>query len=501
LIVAKALHYLDDLSRESQGDAGLERELASAFERVGDVQGYSLNANLGDSAGALASYEKAVSIRSALHSADPDRLDDAINLSKSLRITAQAMLLNGKTIEAWKTAHRSAEIAEKAEQSHPNDKQLLVELGQDYSAEADILGGNFTISNLGNTSDAIAVRQKQASVQEQLLKLDPGNAAIQRNFGVSLAKTGDEFVLVGEWHSALAQFTQAEAIFEKLAGPAPSRKALDAVHSIDTRLYFAQRAIGNEQGGLEMARRALEIAKKLSAADANDVRAHVSLTIDYANLAAVCLSMHQMRTALDASNTAVRSIDNLVRLNPSDGELPGIRAAVYTTEGDVLSGSSSKDKWLEYFRTAIGIYRQIKSSDPDNVEDQLQLSGEYNDFGKALLQNGAFDRALEAFQDSLASSAALIHSVHPSVNSLYTVAESYTGLGDVEAAMASSASQESVRLAALKRAQGWYAQSLKLWSQVKDPGFLTPSGDDCIPPSAVRQRLARVNSKLNDRKH
>ena len=218
LIVAKALHYLDDLSRESQGDAGLERELASAYERVGDVQGNSINANLGDSAGALASYEKAVSIRSALHSADPDRLDDAINLSKSLRITAQAMLLNGKTIEAWKTAHRSTEIAEKAEQSHPNDKQLLVELGQDYSAEADILGGNFTISNLGNTSDAIAVRQKQASVQEQLLKLDPGNAAIQRSFGVSLAKTGDEFVLVGEWHSALDQFTRGRGHLRKARG-------------------------------------------------------------------------------------------------------------------------------------------------------------------------------------------------------------------------------------------------------------------------------------------
>lgn len=496
LIVAKALHYLDDLSRESQGDAGLERELAAAYERIGDVQGNSLNANLGDSAGALASYQKAVSLRTALFGANPSRVDDAINFAKALRITAQAMLLQGETVEAWKTAHHSTEIAEQAEKSHPNDRQLLVELGQDYSAEADIVGGNFTISNLGDTSTAIALRQKQASVEEMLLKLDPGDAGFQRSFAVSLAKTGDEFILVGEWHPALAQFVRAQAIFEKLAGPTPSRKALDALQSIYTRVYFAQRAIGSKQAALETARRALSVATKLSVADANDVRSHVSLAIDYANLAAVCLTMNQVRQALDASSQAVTTIDKLVASNHSDGELPGIRASVYTTEGDVLSRMPKDDKWLDYFRISIGIYQQIKSGDPENAENQLQLSGGYNDFGKSLLRKRDFNKANDSYRKSLASSEYLIHAAHPSENALYTVAESYTGLGDVESAQADSASSRSMRLAALKRSQEWYSQSLKLWARVKEPGFLTPSGDDCVPPSAVKQRLAEVNSRL-----
>lgn len=496
LIVAKALHYLDDLSRESQGDAGLERELAAAYERIGDVQGNSLNANLGDSAGALTSYQKAISIRSALFTDNPSRPDDAINFAKALRITAQAMLLRGKTVEAWKTAHYSAEIAERAEKSHPNDRQLLVELSQDYSAEADIAGGNFTISNLGDTSTAIALRQKQASVEETLLKLDPGDAGIQRSFAVSLAKTGDEFVLVGEWHSALAQFIRAQAIFEKLAGSTPSRKALDALQSIYTRVYFVQRAIGSKQAALETAHRALNVATKLSLADANDVRSHVSLAIDYANLAAVCLSMNEIRMSLDASNHAVETIDKLFESNHSNGELPGIRAAVYATEGDVLNRTSDNDKWLDYFRTSVRIYQQIKSADPDNVENQLQLSGEYNDFGKSLLRRRDFNKANEAFRESLVSSENFIHAVHPSENALYAVAESYTGLGDVEADQANSTSSESKRLAMLKRSQEWYTQSLKVWARVKEPGFLTPSGDDCVPPSEVRQRLANVVFRL-----
>jgi eukaryotic-like serine/threonine-protein kinase len=44
----------------------LQKELASAYERVGDVLGYPYGANLGDSAGALRSYRKALAIRESL---------------------------------------------------------------------------------------------------------------------------------------------------------------------------------------------------------------------------------------------------------------------------------------------------------------------------------------------------------------------------------------------------------------------------------------------------
>jgi hypothetical protein len=39
LIVDRALKYLDSLASEANGDLSLERELATAYERVGEVQG------------------------------------------------------------------------------------------------------------------------------------------------------------------------------------------------------------------------------------------------------------------------------------------------------------------------------------------------------------------------------------------------------------------------------------------------------------------------------
>src|SRR5213080_3410689 len=55
-LVKDALNYLDSLAGEATGDPALQRELAAAYERVGDVRGEAFGASLGDRAGATDSY-------------------------------------------------------------------------------------------------------------------------------------------------------------------------------------------------------------------------------------------------------------------------------------------------------------------------------------------------------------------------------------------------------------------------------------------------------------
>ena len=57
-MVKDALEYLDNLSAESSADRTLQRELAAAYEKVGDVQGNPFGANLGNQDGALKSYQE-----------------------------------------------------------------------------------------------------------------------------------------------------------------------------------------------------------------------------------------------------------------------------------------------------------------------------------------------------------------------------------------------------------------------------------------------------------
>src|SRR5215469_13559654 len=146
LIVDKAIHYLDSLSRESQGDLSLQRELAAGYKRIGDVQGDVYTANLGDSAGSLASYQKALEIRKAVFAAKPTNVTDAINLAQSLHSVADALLLKGESDQAWKYSRQSVETTEPLVNSHPNNLPVLQELAADYTSEATILAGNFNAS-------------------------------------------------------------------------------------------------------------------------------------------------------------------------------------------------------------------------------------------------------------------------------------------------------------------------------------------------------------------
>src|SRR5207237_10566947 len=64
-LVKDALTYLDSLAAEAAGDPRLQRELAAAYERVGDVRGEAYSASLGEGQGAIGSYSKSLRIREA----------------------------------------------------------------------------------------------------------------------------------------------------------------------------------------------------------------------------------------------------------------------------------------------------------------------------------------------------------------------------------------------------------------------------------------------------
>src|SRR5262249_33462082 len=65
LVVKRATEYLDSLSKEAQMDASLQRELATAFFRLGQIQA-GAGANLGNPKGAVESFGGAREIGEAL---------------------------------------------------------------------------------------------------------------------------------------------------------------------------------------------------------------------------------------------------------------------------------------------------------------------------------------------------------------------------------------------------------------------------------------------------
>ena len=109
LVVSKALTYLDGLAQEARGDLSLQRELVAAYERVGEVQGSFDDSNLGNAAGALASYKKAAAIREVIAAGEhdsPESLSNVANVYSFSRCSAECFPEAGNIKALWSTPKR-----------------------------------------------------------------------------------------------------------------------------------------------------------------------------------------------------------------------------------------------------------------------------------------------------------------------------------------------------------------------------------------------------------
>src|SRR5262249_38336300 len=95
VLMDRAVVYLDRLSRESAGDASLQRELAAAYQRLGDVQGQPRDAAIGDSGGALRSYLQALRLREELARSGHGNWEDQLHLGEMHRVIADRMHFSG----------------------------------------------------------------------------------------------------------------------------------------------------------------------------------------------------------------------------------------------------------------------------------------------------------------------------------------------------------------------------------------------------------------------
>jgi tetratricopeptide (TPR) repeat protein len=244
-------------------------------------------------------------------------------------------------------------------------------------------------------------------------------------------------------------------------------------------------------------RRALEVSKKLSLADPHSSKAQLALATDHANFADSTSRLGEKDEAVSAVNQAMNIMSDLVRLNPKDTEVRGVQAAIYVTAGDVFRRFKDLSPSLHYYREALSLTSQIQSEDPNNVDGRLRLAAISNWVGELLTQLQELKSAHEMYSKALELAKPEASSSHPNEQALYSIADSYTGLGKIEAALAGVPG-----LSRDKRIEHWAQatssdeRSLQIWAQIKEPGNLSPDGFDCVPLSVVAQRVAKYKAAL-----
>jgi non-specific serine/threonine protein kinase/serine/threonine-protein kinase len=191
LVINRALEYLDSLSQEANGDLSLQRELAAAYDRVGDLLGYNGAANLGDLAGARQSFLKALSIREAAATANPDELQAQLDLMNDYFRLAFVLDDAGEYKAALDCLRKQLPIAQKLAVSHKEPKY------QDWLAGVYWQSGNISLQ-AGDNVQALENFRQSIAIRKPIA-VDPHADPVFRThfagdyigLGRALAGTGD----------------------------------------------------------------------------------------------------------------------------------------------------------------------------------------------------------------------------------------------------------------------------------------------------------------------
>jgi serine/threonine protein kinase len=340
VMIRTAVSYLDSLAREAADDRVLQRELAAAYVKVGDAQGHPTSANLGDSAGARASYERAIAIAGALlaQGADPDATR---TLARAHRQLADVLAWGGEQQTALDHAQRSRQfyIEQAARRGATIEDRLQAAIGE--IKLGDLLG-NPNLPNLGRPAD-VPPRYEAALTMLQRLSNDaPQHERVRRYYGLVFERLGTMAETRQDWIAAEQAYRSSFAIRSALAADVRMHTDIQRDLAIAyEKLGNVHRARGEARAAIENYRGALAQFSRLADADPSNAIATRSASIGRENLAAALLESDGGAEARRLLYTALTTYRNLSERDPENAQTRCDRRRVSQRLGDLTVGPSA----------------------------------------------------------------------------------------------------------------------------------------------------------------
>jgi len=328
LIVQDALRYLSVLSKDSPENIPLQDEVATAYEKIGDVQGGTGRANLGDTVGALESYNKALAIRQTILAARPSDPAARDGLSRSYLRVGEILQDMGRYEESLQYHRKHLDLSQELAASSPSDSKAQSRLAASYDGLGDIL------SSLKEWDGSLQNYGASAAIYKTLAEKGPQQHASRSNWALEQKKMGGILEAKGEFKRALREYTAALLIDEELVKNSPEDASVQRDVAIDyTNLGDAISKGGDFAGAIQDYRHALTIDSRLAAADPKDASARYYLVYDLYRLGDAQLETSDIRGAIVTYRLAVSKAEMNSSFDPGNALARSELARVYSKLG------------------------------------------------------------------------------------------------------------------------------------------------------------------------
>lgn len=346
LVVRRALEYLDEVAAEDSSDPAVQRDLAAAYIRIGNLLSAERGPHIGGPdamANSIKGYERALAIRQALVERHPE--DHALrhDLLESLWMVAFARREQGHLGEAVALLKQRLAVLKASPQKNSFDFR--------YSVAATDSALSEMYRTLGDRGQAVAFAQRALNERQILLKDYPGNARAQRAVGLSYDTLGYALASEERYADAAETFERSLAQFTSFAQVSPANSDMQrniSVAEMDicemlARSQSARQAIPHCQ-------RALAIAQKMRSADPQNVQTREDLASALATLGFAARRSNQRTAAIfwqrkaaaqyesalaqdsDATEAAGGFADTLVELAEMEHKLHQPSACTYLSK-------------------------------------------------------------------------------------------------------------------------------------------------------------------------
>ncbi len=312
-LVKKALEYLGTLAKESAEDPGLSRDLASAYQKVGEIQGDPFFANLGDTAGCLASLRTALEMREKLLLGDPGNADLERERNGGLDDIGAVLSWTGDFAGGLAALRRTQESRGRLAARFPDDRKIRRELAVSASNIGDALWRS------GDRPAALASLTAARTILEPLAHEQPDDRRTFRSVVIAQGKVATLLSENGDLKGAIAALEASVADLRTWIRRQPHDAEVQRDLAITLNKIGGCRLEAEAPGPSVAAyREALVIVESLAGADPKDVRGRSDLAYTRGRLGVALVADGDAAGAERRFEEAIADAEIFLATSPKD---------------------------------------------------------------------------------------------------------------------------------------------------------------------------------------
>lgn len=374
-LVSRALEYLDSLAQEAGDDAGLQSELAAAYEKVGDLQGAPRRPNLSDFSGAIASYEKARNIRQRLLEKNPDDFENQTRLAANLAALSYVRWWSSDISDALVDSEKAVEIYDRLLAERPPTIELRLAAEE---ARIDLANIHYFNEQIPKVYPPL---HKAVATLETLKQTNPENVETLRLLGRGYTNLGMTLFWDTKQKESEATIEKALAMNESLVAAYPNdnvlKQGLLYTYLQSSQLYQEDKPARS----IEILLKALKVARESIARDAANTQARQHLAKTYSMLGLIPLHINKPDEAVPYLEAAAAEFASLERIDPKNRTYRHDIGRVLTLLGQAKHQQRRFTDALASYEKAVASFENEMRRDPKNNSPVRRLAAVHTYIG------------------------------------------------------------------------------------------------------------------------